>query len=113
VFGHGRANAELKCDIADVSPGWVRVPPENETCRTRILATMEMLEFRHRREVFRLDEIIDHMVELGSPYTVATIRATILSSMCVEARAGNRTVYADLERVRRGHYRLRRSALAR
>ena len=77
VFGHGRANAELKCDIADVSPGWVRVPPENETCRTRILATMEMLEFRHRREVFRLDEIIDHMVELGSPYTVATIRATI------------------------------------
>jgi len=55
--------------------------------------------------VFRLDEIIQQVLELGSPYTVGTIRANILSSMCVEARAGRRTVYADLERVRRGHYR--------
>jgi hypothetical protein len=107
----------LKCgidgveDIEEMGRGCVYAPTERSTCRTQVLATIAMLERRHDRDVFRLDEIIGHMVERGTLYTMSTIRATILSSMCVDARAGSRAVYADLERVRRGHYRLIRRGI--
>ena len=76
-----------------------------DTCRARVLEAIDVLERRHQREVFRLDEIIREASKVGNIYTLSTIRATIMSSMCVEARAGRRAVYADLERVRRGEYR--------
>jgi hypothetical protein len=87
-------------DVADASLG----ASEAATCRAWVLRALELLEQTEGRDAFSLAEIVTQVVGMGAPYTVATIRANIVSSMCVEARA-NRTVYADLERARRGYYR--------
>ena len=76
------------------------------TCRDEILAAMRALRSRHGRNVFKLDEIVHEVYARGSVYKESTVRTHVASKMCVGAPDHHAAVYADLERVSPGHYRL-------
>lgn len=77
------------------------------TCRDAVLDAMRALQQRHGRDTFKLEEIV-HEVQSGtSSYKESTIRTHITSKMCATSPDHHSVVYADLERVGRGMYRMR------
>jgi hypothetical protein len=104
--------------VADTWPAWrseeERTPvrksgsePAPNTCRAEIIHAIRDLARREQRTEFTMAEILAHMRRRGTCYSEGSIRTYIGSDMCVNAPINNATVYSDLERVRRGVYRLR------
>lgn len=71
-------------------------------------AREEILEAIRRidREPFTVMDVLREM--RGTRYAESTIRTHITSRMCADAPDNHGTVYADLERVGHGQYRVRR-----
>ena len=53
-------------------------------------------------------QLIAEAQQQGSTFAESTLRTHVVSRMCAEAPNHHGTVYADLERVGRGTYRIRR-----
>jgi hypothetical protein len=79
----------------------------NRTCRDDVLDAMRALRSRHGRDTFKLEEIVQAVYAQGSTYKESTIRTHVTSKLCANAPDHHATVYADLERVGAGHYRMR------
>ena len=77
------------------------------TCRDEILAAFLRLATRTSRDTFSPAEIVKEVRSQGSDYQESTIRTHVVSRMCADAPDHHAVVYADLERVGRGLYRLR------
>lgn len=77
------------------------------TCRDEIVETFQVLSRRYGRDVFSPAEIVEEMRRQGSRYQESTIRTHIVSRLCVNAPDHHAVVYADLERVRPGLYKLK------
>jgi hypothetical protein len=76
------------------------------TCRDEILVAIRRLISRTGSELFTIEQVLAEMETAGTRYPEATVRTHIASSMCVNAPPNHATRYGDLERVRRGVYRL-------
>lgn len=57
-------------------------------------------------ETFTVMDVLREM--RGTEYTDSTIRTHVTSRMCADSPDHHGTTYADLERVDRGRYRVRR-----
>lgn len=82
------------------------------TARDEILAAIGRIERRSGHDVFTVVEVLDELRRSGSAYMESTVRTHIVSRMCANAPDHHAVVYRDLERLERGHYRLRRSGAA-
>ncbi len=78
------------------------------SCRDEVLAAFGRLEGTHGRAVFSLAEVVLEVLAGTDEYAEGTIRTHVSSRMCSDAPVHHDTTYADLERVGRGQYRLRR-----
>ncbi len=76
------------------------------TCREAVLEVAHRLE-ASGQSVFTIPDVLERL--RGSEFAGSTIRTHIASRMCVDAPDHHQSVSADLERVGRGQYRLRRS----
>jgi hypothetical protein len=74
-------------------------------CREEVLAAFERLESRHGRDVFDRAEVVREVLSMTSNFEQSTVETHITARMCINAPRNHGTVYADLERVRRGQYR--------
>jgi hypothetical protein len=80
------------------------------SCRDEIIEAIASLERRSRQRAFPLHEIVSEVIDRGSGYQPSTIRTEITSRMCAQAPKNHGVVYADLDRVDRGKYAIRRLA---
>jgi hypothetical protein len=76
------------------------------TCRDEVLSVARSLAGRSSDSTFSLAEILAEMSRRGTQYPESTIRTHVASVMCVNAPENHAVVFADLERVGRGLYRL-------
>ena len=83
--------------------------PMPMTCRDAVLEAMRRLRDRHGRNVFKLDEIVQEVLSRTSAFKESTVRTHVTSRMCADAPDHHAVVYADLDRVEHGLYRLRRA----
>lgn len=74
--------------------------------REEILEAAKVLASHASDETFTLGEIVREMQRRGSRYAEATVRTHVTSRLCANAPAHHGTVYADLERVGPGRYKL-------
>jgi hypothetical protein len=77
----------------------------DETARDQILRAVRHLG-GDQRTPFTPRDVIDELHRRGTSLADSTIRTHVTSRMCASAPAHHGTVYADLERVGRGLYRL-------
>jgi len=77
------------------------------TCRDEILECIRRVTAA-KDTPFAIDEIVAGMRAGGTGYAESTIRTHITSRMCADAPDNHAKTYADLDRVERGVYRLRR-----
>lgn len=77
------------------------------TCREAVLDAFRRLEARDDRTEFDLAEIVAEVMSETTRYTESTIRTHVTSRPCANAPDNHAVVHDDLERVRRGVYRLR------
>ena len=75
-------------------------------CREAVLEAFQSLHARHGRDEFELGEVVREVLSQTSDFEESTIRTHITSRMCVNAPRHHATFFDDLERVRRGCYRL-------
>lgn len=76
------------------------------TARDEILEAARTLANRSADKTFSVHEIVDQLRRQGSRYAENTVRTHVVSRMCVNAPDHHATVFADLERVGAGRYRL-------
>ncbi len=76
-----------------------------QSCRDLILEAARRLE-TEGHSTFTIPQVLNHL--RGSGYPESTIRTHVSSRMCIDAPDHHGTVTADLERVGRGQYRLKR-----
>jgi hypothetical protein len=76
--------------------------------REEILDAIPAIRSRRGSEVFTPQDVVDELRRRGSKYGDSTIRTHVVSRMCRDAPVNHAVVYADLERVDRGEYRLAR-----
>lgn len=76
-----------------------------EGAREQILRAARLLD-KGRGATFSVLEILAEVRRQGSTLADSTIRTHVTSRMCKNAPEHHGTVYADLERVERGRYRL-------
>jgi hypothetical protein len=76
------------------------------TCREEILIAVRTLETASKDRSFTIAEIVAELRRRGSRYSESTIRTHVASRMCVNAPEHHAVVYADLERIAPGRYRL-------
>jgi hypothetical protein len=93
-------------DIEQVRPAAVS---RASTARSEILDAVRAVGARSGRDVFTPLEVVTEMRNRGSRYAETTIRTMITAHMCSNAPDNAATTYDDLERLDRGHYRLRRA----
>jgi len=79
-----------------------------ETCRDEILAIWPRLEARSEDGTVTVQAVVDALRREGTRYSESTIRTHVTSRMCADAPDHHAKVFADLERLDRGRYRLRR-----
>lgn len=75
-------------------------------CRDEIIECAKDVMRGSRKSEFSIPEIIVCMVNKGTVYTESTIRTHIASRMCKDAPKNHAVKYDDMQRVRRGVYRL-------
>lgn len=80
------------------------------TCRDEILAIWPRLEARSEDGTVTVQAVVDALKQSGSRYAESTIRTHVTSRMCADAADHHGTVFADLQRLDRGRYRLRHSS---
>lgn len=78
------------------------------TARDDVLAAARALAARSEDGTFSLSNVISELRRRRSHYEESTIRSHVTSKMCSNGPDHEGTVYADLERVDRGRYRLAR-----
>jgi hypothetical protein len=76
------------------------------TARDEVLNAAKALSSRSPDGTFTLEEVIWELKRRGTAYKESTIRTHVTSRMCTNAPDHHGTVYADLERLDRGRYRL-------
>jgi hypothetical protein len=76
-----------------------------EGAREQILRAARRLD-GGRGASFTIAEIVAEVRRYGATLADSTIRTHVTSRMCANAPKNHGTVYADLERVDRGRYRL-------
>ncbi len=77
------------------------------SCREDILACLRRMREETGREEFTANDLIERMKAEGATWPELTLRAYVAVHMCMNAPG---RFYNDIERVRRGVYRLRRPA---
>ena len=77
------------------------------TARDEILAALPAIRMRTGRSTFTPQEVVDELASRKSGYAESTIRTHVVSRMCADAPDHHARVYADLERVEHGVYRVR------
>lgn len=82
--------------------------PTTDGAREQVLRAARRLD-RGRGATFSIPEVVAEVRRDGSTLAESTIRTHVTSRMCSNAPENHGTVYADLERVERGRYRLRRA----
>lgn len=75
--------------------------------RAEILAAVEALLRSSGQSEFTIQQVVDELRQRGSSYAESTIRTMISSHMCAQVHGTNIGTYDDLDRLERGHYRLR------
>lgn len=103
----GPAPAETptpRVGAAAPSEGSSTVGGYERTCREEILDSMVALERRHGRNAFSPAEILAEVRSRGDDHQ-DSMRAHVVSAMCVNAPPNHAVRYPDLERVGRGLYR--------
>jgi hypothetical protein len=75
------------------------------TCRDAVVEAMRNLMRRLGQRDLKLNDIVNEAMAI-SDYRESTIRTHVVSRMCANAPDNHAVVYADLERVRPGYYRL-------
>ena len=76
-----------------------------DTCRDAVLDAFRRLQARSHRTEFDLAEIVAE-VRSTSSFAESTVRTHVSSRLCANAPNNHAVVHDDLERVRRGVYRL-------
>jgi len=76
-----------------------------ETARDQILRAVHRLD-GGRGTTFAPQDVVDELHRRGTTLADSTIRTQVTSRMCANAPPNHATVYADLERVGPGRYRL-------
>ena len=76
-------------------------------CREEVIAAARRFHAAGQLD-FSPAELIASMQRLGTTYPPETIRTEIVSRLCANAPVHHLASYADLERVGRGRYRLRK-----
>jgi hypothetical protein len=78
------------------------------SCREEVLAAARTLSTRSEDGSFTPADVIRVMQQRGTRYAKSTIRTHVVSRMCVDAPEHHGVVYADLQRIGPGRYRLTR-----
>jgi hypothetical protein len=81
----------------------------DSSARQEILAAARKLVGHAPDGSFTVTDILAELRRAGSRYAESTIRTHVTSRMCADAPDHHGTTYDDLERLDRGHYRLRTS----
>lgn len=76
------------------------------TCRDEILTAARVLSRQDAEGSFSIQEIVAALRERRTRYLDATIRQLVSTEMCVNAVGREAGKFRDLERIRRGRYRL-------
>ncbi|THF88411.1 hypothetical protein E7T09_04175 [Deinococcus sp. KSM4-11] len=76
------------------------------TCRDEILSAVKELVKDNPDQEFTLEEVLSYMRPRGSPYLRAHLSHHVTAVMCVNSTSKFGGQYQDLERVRKGVYRL-------
>ena len=84
-----------------------RYGPMVSSCRDEILAVWPRLAAGRQDGTVEVQEVVNALACEGSRYSESTIRTHVASRMTLNAPDHHAIVYADLERVERGRYRLR------
>lgn len=74
------------------------------SCRQEVLAAVAALQIRNGGRPVSPQEIVREMQGAGTSYPEGTIRAEVVSRMCVNAPDNHATTWPDLRRVGRGQY---------
>jgi hypothetical protein len=77
------------------------------TCRDEILDALPAVTAKSADETFAPEDMVAELRRRGSRYAESTIRTHVVSRMCANAPDNHGVVYADLERVSEGRYRVR------
>ena len=77
------------------------------TCHDEVLKAAKYLSQRAASGQFTMGDIVNEMQRKGSQYAESTIRTHVASRMCRNAPANHQSRSDELERLRRGVYRLR------
>jgi len=75
-------------------------------CRDEILRVVRQIIKSKGKNEFTIIEVIRHMNNNGTGYAESTIRTHICSKMCVNAPDNHDITFNDLERIRKGVYKL-------
>jgi hypothetical protein len=96
---------------ASVAPETRRgASPAKRGARSEILDAIGALVGRSGRVEVTIEQVVDELRRTGSSYADSTIRTMMSSHMCAQAHGSGIGTYDDLDRVDRGHYRLRHTA---
>lgn len=76
------------------------------TCRDELLIIIRNLVSESEKNEFSLDEVFKLAKEKRIKYSDSTIKTHLSSRMCINSPQHHQTKYDDLERIKRGLYRL-------
>jgi len=76
------------------------------TCRDEILTAISQVINEKGKNEFSMPEIVIEVKKNGTQYQESTIRTHISSRMCTNSPNNHGTTYNDIERIRKGIYRL-------
>jgi hypothetical protein len=93
---------EPEPEVVKIEAGQTR-----EGARSEILRAARAVLARKGSSTFTMSEIVVEMHHRGTGYADSTIRTMIGSHLCADSMGDGVAPYEDLERVDRGHYRLR------
>lgn len=88
-----------------------RPTAQSGTARAQILTVIQTMVSRSGQPEVTAQQVVDEMRRIGSPYTDSTVRTMLTSHMCAQVHGPNIGSYDDVDRIDRGTYRLRDTAL--
>jgi hypothetical protein len=76
------------------------------TAIDEILAVLPAIAARSVGGAFTVEDVVRELRHCGTKYADSTIRTHVMSRMCKDSPRNHAVVYADLERLGGGRYRI-------